>query len=187
MREIAIPEGLIYKKDVIWETFYLGNENKRCVFNQIHTWTLVNILLILTGKNKEVITSIPSTTYRRNESILKHASTLADKNKNDEIELYGFKNRSATAKTAIKRFVLSTSSAIYKELIWYEKNLKNNFEGNFFELSVTDCNKWLSATVAPYPGVKNTLPRFFQFWDKDGNLHQYMECLNFHCCPVKDK
>ena len=114
-------------------------------------FALINIVLIYTGNNKEVVLSWPSRIDGK--SILEHFDTLFVKTESDpvEVEIPGVKIRTgALSKDKIIHTPIVVKSPLYEMLHDYERYAKTNFDGPFFELLPTVVNSWGAQMGARY-------------------------------------
>jgi hypothetical protein len=162
-----------------WISFYSGKNATMKRFNHLHAWCLANFLRIVTGINKEVALSIPSRT-RGGKSILDREQSLyrSNKKKSSEIELYGVKFRSNDS-NLFKHIVLGKQSAIYKHFKFYESNLKNDFSGDFLEITTSVGTNWSTCGICYEKTENKDIPDFFKFYDRDGILYTRYECERF--------
>lgn len=157
-------------------SFYLKKESaaeSNTVQNQI-AWCLANLFMMQTGVNKEVALSIPSKTDT-GVSILMRANSLfvAVDGHAAEVELYGFKERSGNHTRKVVPIPIVKDAPLYKMLCDYERYVKVDPTGPFFEVSKHFLDNWGKAgglkeftTVYPISGDDGELlssvntPRF---------------------------
>lgn len=106
-------------------------------------FSLINIVLIYTGINKEVVLSWPS--KKDGKSVLENFDTLFVKEGKEpsEVEIPGVKARTgAMAKDKIVHTPIVVGSPLYQMLREYEIYAKTDFDGPFFELRPTVVDGW---------------------------------------------
>lgn len=127
--------------------FYLKKKSSieiNIVINQI-AWCLGNLLMMQTGINKEVALSIPSRSENGDSILSRSDSLFISKNEGStEVELYGFKERGGGERKKIA-FSIVKDSPIYEMLTEYEKYVKVDFEGPFFEINKKFKRNWNEA------------------------------------------
>lgn len=139
--------------------FYINKQTSsesNLEINQIG-WCLANLIMMQTGINKEVALSIPSRT-KNNQSILSRQNTLFIKSsgESNEIELIGYKDKTGTAKRKEITIRIVKNTPIHEMLIEYERHVKLDFNGPFFEFNNTFINKW--NTAGKKEGFRNLYP-----------------------------
>jgi hypothetical protein len=103
--------------------------------NQI-AWCLANLLMMFTGINKEVALSIPSQAKDGNSILTRSDNTFITSDKeSSEIVLYGWKERTGMAPRKMIDIPIPKTSPIYGYLQDYEKYVKVENDGPFFELN----------------------------------------------------
>lgn len=128
--------------------FYLKKKTPNepnVVINQI-AWCLANLLMMQTGINKEVALSIPST-GDDGRSILSRGDTVfvSSDGESTEAELYGFKERCGVDRRRIIPILLPKDSPLFEMLVDYQKFVKVDFNGPFFELDNNFTANWNKA------------------------------------------
>jgi hypothetical protein len=115
------------------------------MINQI-AWCLANLLMMQTGINKEVALSIPSE-GECGQSILLRGNTVfvSDDGESTEAELYGFKERSGVDRRKVIPIVLPKDSPLFEMLVDYQRYVKVDFNGPFFELDKNFAANWNKA------------------------------------------
>ena len=146
----ALWHGFPYKQGS--NTFLLGYYLKKktatesnIVIDQI-TWCLANLLIMQTGVNKEVALSIPSKADN-GQSILVRENSLfvSGDGSATEVELYGFKERSGVHRRKVIPIPIVKDSPLYKMLCDYERYVKVDPTGPFFEVSHQFSDNWHKA------------------------------------------
>lgn len=127
--------------------FYLKKQapnEANTVINQIG-WCLVNLIMMQTGVNKEVILTIPSKA-EDGRSILTRRDTVfvAKDGSETEIQLFGFKARTGNSQIKIIPVVIAKNSPLYEMLIDYERYVKVG-DGHFFEFDNAFISSWANA------------------------------------------
>lgn len=132
------------------------------IIDQI-AWCLANLLMMQTGVNKEVALSIPSK-HENGASVLASVNSIfvSSDGSSNEVELYGYKER--IGDTVRKRIPISISkdTPLYEMLIEYEKHVKVDFDGPFFEVNKNFIAAWSKAG-----GIEN-FQDLYPFRNEDG-------------------
>lgn len=128
--------------------YYLKKKTPRepnVVINQI-AWCLANLLMMQTGINKEVALSIPSKA-NDGRSILSRGDTVfvSSDGESTEVELYGFKERSGVDRRKVIPIPLPKDSPLFEMLVDYQKYVKVDFNGPFFEFDKNFAANWNKA------------------------------------------
>lgn len=128
----------------IWQ-YYLkkktANEINK-VINQI-AWCLANILMMQTGINKEVAMSIPSKAEDGRSILLREDSLFVSADsRGTEVEIYGFKERGGQKRRKIIPISIAKDSPLYEMLVDYERYVKVDTTGPFFEANKEFVNNW---------------------------------------------
>ena len=124
---------------------YFNNPDEKQPNNQINqiTWCLGNLLMMLTGINKEVALSIPSRIKvkrkgkEEDRSILTRSDDtfLSNDEESNEVMLFGWKNRTGGKGRKKIEISIPKSSPMYEFLLDYEKYVKVKKDGPFFEIN----------------------------------------------------
>lgn len=118
---------------------------------------LANIALIYTGLNKEVLMSWPSRI--NGKSILENYDSLflTANETPKEVIIPGIKTRTgAKTRNKVMRTVISIDSPLYKMLKQYERLVKNDFDGPFFEMKTSRIKCWTPQDFEKrYPVVRS--------------------------------
>lgn len=126
-------------------SFYVKKNTAKepnAIINQI-AYCLANLVMMQTGVNKEVVLSIPSKA-ENNKSILTRGDSLFISNNGfTEIELYGLKERTGASPKKIISIPIVINSPLHEMLIDYERYVKVDFDGPFFEINTAF--KWPTA------------------------------------------
>gem|GEM_PF-1932025 len=173
----VLPNGFA-TKNVNWLSFYTGVDAIKPNFNLIHAWCLVNLLCIVSGKNREVALSIPSRTSDGESILNRECTTSTSVNSNGaskEIELFGYKNRSfgSGGSIDVQHIVISKKSEIYSEFKWYEDNLLTDFDGPFFKFGGSQRNTW--STAFRKKGKFNpdgSIYKYFEIYGENGEVQK---------------
>lgn len=155
---------------------YLKKETateKNVYINQIG-WCLANLLMIQTGINKEVAMSIPSL-GEDGRSILhrKDPIFLAGDGESADAELWGYKERSRPRGRKVIPVHIPLNSPLYKMLVDYERYVKVDNTGPFFEFDKNFVKGW---SVASRIKLFTTL---YPIYDDNGNLLPSIETPRF--------
>ena len=110
-------------------------ERSSPVTNQI-AWGVANILMMFTGINKEVALSIPSKTDNGKSILTRSDNTfIASDEESNEIVLFGWKERTGLSPRKQIEISLPKASLMHSLLHDYEKYVKVEKDGPFFEVS----------------------------------------------------
>ncbi len=125
--------------------FYLKKSTScevNLMINQI-AWCLANLLMMQTGINKEVALSIPSRGEDGKSILLRDDTLFVSKEAcATEVELYGFKERGGGHRRKVIPISIVKDSPLYEMLVEYEKYVKVDSSGPFFEVNKKFENNW---------------------------------------------
>ncbi|WP_156895588.1 MULTISPECIES: hypothetical protein [Massilia] len=113
---------------------------------------LVNIVMIYTGLNKEVVLSWSSRIDGK--SILSQGDTLFVRKEGapKEVEIIGWKRKTGSlTKDKPIAVAIVIDSPLYQMLEEYERHAKTNFDGPFFEMAETVVSQWGRDLNQRYP------------------------------------
>lgn len=135
---------------------------------------LVNILMITTGLNREVILSWPSTV--NGVSILDQEGALFSDLDDGEsqVMITGIKSRAAKKEITT---AISKKSPLYRMMKEYRDWIKGDHENNFFEFSKTFAVDW--KFMDQFNGNRNLFPLMYPIRDEKGNFLQSLEATKF--------
>jgi len=165
--------GYLIRDSYTFVDFY--SDNRNVTFDHQHGYCLVNLFILFTGANRDVVLTIPSRTDD-GKSILQRKQTLYINNNNMECELFGFKTRQGK-RLGKYFFHIPISAPIYKLLKDYENHIKKNFDGPFFEFSQCFKRKWPRAGLLTKR--TKTLVDLYPFFNANGEYHTKIDTGRF--------
>jgi hypothetical protein len=142
------------------------------VINQIG-WCLANLLLMQTGINKEVALTIPSKAENGTSILTRGDSLFISKDGVTEIEMYGIKARAGNAQRKIIPITIVKNSPLHQMLVDYERHVKVDFDGPFFEFNKIFIDSWSTA------GGLNDMRKIYQVIDKNGEQLSSIDTTRF--------
>ena len=147
--KMGVSHGYRYGNGIsMLMSFYLkkmkSNETN-LIIDQI-AWCLANLFMMQTGVNKEVVLSIPSL-QENGISILKRSDPvfLSPSGLSNEVALFGYKERSGSLSRKKIYISIDKKTPLYEMLVEYEKDVKVNSKGPFFEVNKNFIAAWSKA------------------------------------------
>lgn len=127
--------------------FYVKKKTAKEPNNQINQigYCLANLLMMQTGCNKEVVLSIPSKDDNGEPILARGDSLFVTNDGSTEIELYGIKERTGNSPRKVIPLTIVKGSPIYEMLIEYERYVKVDSDGPFFEFNKSFIDSWSKA------------------------------------------
>lgn len=159
---------------------FFTNKGKNA-FRHQHGFSLANLLMLYTGANKGTVLKIPSRAEDGSSILERKQSVYVKADGSDrEIEIYGYKTRCAK-KTIKKEYIqIPVNSPIYSMLKNYEKYVKRNFDGPFFEITNTFIKNWPRAGLSLNAvNPSHNLELLYPILDSDGNYHEEIDTKKF--------
>ncbi len=155
---------------------YLKKETateQNVVIDQIG-WCLANLLMIQTGINKEVAMSIPSLGEDGRSILLrKDPIFISGNGECTDAALWGFKERSKPRGRKIIPIQIPLNSPLYKMLLEYERYVKVDQTGPFFEFRKQFVNRWSTA------GRKKLFTTLYPIHDDNNNILNSIDTPRF--------
>jgi hypothetical protein len=140
-------------------------------------WCLGNLIMMQFGINKEVVLRIPSRT-KDGKSFLDRDDTLFPSSAGaTESELYGIKAKTGSSPRKKIFIVVARNSPLFQMLRDYEKYVKADFDGPFFEFSNTFL--WPTAGIKPMVAEESNFPARYPIYGNDGVLLPSIDTRRF--------